>query len=328
MKLVQASTLDSIDDYRLVEAPMPSPGDGDVLIKVVTCGMGYVDALVATGGYQVKPPLPFTPGQEVAGRVEAVGPNVSHIKVGDRVIANAFGGGLAEYVALPNAAVTPIPDRMSFAQAAGFSINYITALHGLEDRARIAPGERLLVMGAAGGVGSAAVQVGRLLGAEVIGCGSTPEKRAFAAEHGARATVDTNVEGWRERLKAACGGKRPDVVFDPVSGPLFEAAFRSLGWGGRHLVIGFAGGPIPKLPINLTLMKGAALVGVDVRQFFIFEAERAQAHRSRLLGWVADGRLTPPPGERFTLEMFADAMRYALSGAGSGKTIINVSRDA
>jgi NADPH2:quinone reductase len=264
----------------------------------------------------------------VAGHVEAVGSGVSRVKIGDRVMANAFGGGLAEYIVLPQAAVTPIPDRMTFAQAAGFGINYITALHGLKDRARIEAGERLLVMGAAGGVGSAAVQVGALLEAEVIGCASTPEKRAFAADHGAQATVDTEVEGWRDRLKAACGGKGPDVVFDPVSGPLFEAAFRSLTWRGRHLVIGFVGGPIPKLPINLTLMKGAALVGVDVRQFFIFEGERAQAHRSQLLGWVAEGRLVPPPGRRFEFEKFAEAMRYALSGSGSGKTVIEVSPES
>lgn len=325
MKLVQATKLDGIEDYEIIEASAPSPADDEVLIRISTCGMGYVDALVATGGYQVKPPLPFTPGQEVAGRVEAIGSAVSRFRVGDRVMANSFGGGLAEYIAVPQASATRIPDGMSFTQAAGFNINYITALHGLKDRGMIEPGERLLVIGAAGGVGSAAVQIGRLLDAEVIACASTPEKRAFATECGAQVTVDTEAEGWRERLKAACSGKGLDVVFDPVSGPLFEPAFRSLGWRGRHLVIGFAGGPIPKLPINLTLMKGAALIGVDVRQFFMFEHKRAQAHLAVLLGWVADGRLTPPSGKRFTFNAFADAMRHALSGAGSGKTVIEIS---
>ena len=279
------------------------------------------------GGYQVKPPLPFTPGQEVAGTVEAIGTGVTQFRIGDRVMASRFGGGLAEYIALPQAVVVPLPANMTFAQAAGFSINYLTAMHGLKDRARLKAGERLLVLGAAGGVGSAAVQVGTLLGAEVIACASSPEKRSFAAEQGAQATIDTEVDGWRERLKAACGGKGPDVVFDPVSGPLFEPAFRSLSWRGRHLVIGFVGGPIPKLPINLTLMKGAALVGVDVRQFLMFESERAQGHLAELLGWVAEGRLTPPVGRRFGLENFADAMRYALSGSGSGKTVIEISQE-
>ena len=161
---------------------------------------------------------------------------------------------------------------MSLAQAAGFRINYITALHGLRDRAGLRAGERLLVLGAAGGVGMAAVQVGKRLGATVIAAASSEEKHAFALAHGADVAIDTEVDGWRDRLsrQAECGGAGPDIVFDPVCGPLFEPAFRSLGWGGRHLVVGFAGGPIPALPSNLPLMKGAALVGVDVRQFQIF----------------------------------------------------------
>jgi NADPH2:quinone reductase len=172
--------------------------------------------------------------------------------------------------------------------------------------------------------GAAAVQVGKLLGARVIGSGSTEEKRDFASANGADAVIDTSAEGWRERLKEACGGKGPDVVFDPVCGPLFEPAFRSLVWGGRHLVVGFVGGPIPALPVNLPLMKGAALVGVDVRQFLLFEAQRANAQLAELLGWVADGRLTPPVGRRFSLETAPEALAYALSGAGLGKTVVEV----
>ncbi|MEY3905474.1 MAG: hypothetical protein RIR59_297, partial [Pseudomonadota bacterium] len=246
MKLVQAEKIDTVDDYRLIDAPMPSIAADAVLIQVMVCGMGYVDALVALGGYQVKPPVPFTPGQEISGRVAAVGSAVSTLQVGDRVMANSFGGGLAEYVAVPQAMVTRIPDVMTFAQAAGFRVNYLTALHGLRDRAALQPGERLLVFGAAGGVGSAAVQVGKHLGAEVIAVASSDAKRAFARDLGADAVLDSDVEGWRDRLKPLCGGKGPDVIFDPVAGPLFEAAFRSLNWGGRHLVVGFVGGPIPK----------------------------------------------------------------------------------
>lgn len=324
MKLVQAEKIDAVDDYRLIDAPMPSIAADAVLIQVMVCGMGYVDALVALGGYQVKPPVPFTPGQEISGRVAAVGSAVSTLQVGDRVMANSFGGGLAEYVAVPQAMVTRIPDVMTFAQAAGFRVNYLTALHGLRDRAALQPGERLLVFGAAGGVGSAAVQVGKHLGAEVIAVASSDAKRAFARDLGADAVLDSDVEGWRDRLKALCGGKGPDVIFDPVAGPLFEAAFRSLNWGGRHLVVGFVGGPIPKLPINLSLMKGAALIGVDVRQFLLYEGAKAAGHLDMLLNWVAEGGFSPPVGRIFVLDDFADAMRFAMSGAGVAKSVIHV----
>lgn len=324
MRLVQAAKIDSVDDYRIIEVEVPSPAADEVLIKVGVCGMGYVDALVALGGYQVKPPVPFTPGQEIAGTIEAIGVDVSNLAVGDRVMANSFGGGLAEYVVAKQTTVEKIPDAMTYAQAAGFRVNYITALHGLKDRGAVQPGERLLVMGAAGGVGSAAIQVGCLLGAEVIAAASSEAKRAFATQLGASATIDTETEGWRDRLKAACGGKGPDVIFDPVAGPLFEAGFRSLAWRGRHLVIGFAGGPIPKLPINLTLMKGASLVGVDVRQFLLYEGEEGATHLKQLLAWVAQGKLVPPVGREFSFDDFAEAMRFATSGQGMGKTVITL----
>ena len=324
MKLVRAEKIDSVADYAIVEGDIPQPKSDELLVKVAVCGMGYVDALVAVGGYQVKPPVPFTPGQEVGGVVEAVGRDVEGFAVGDRVMVSLFGGGLAEYVAAPAQKAAKIPDAMTFAQAAGFRINYLTALHGLRDRADLQPGERLLVFGAAGGVGTAAIQIGRLLGAKVIAAASTEEKRAFAVDQGAQMTIDTEVEGWRDRLKALCDGKGPDVIFDPVTGPLFEPAFRSLAWRGRHLVVGFIGGPIPRLPINLSLMKGAALVGVDVRQFLLFEEEKAHAHLAEMLTWVADGKLSPPIGRRFDFSDFAEAMQFALSGSGLGKTVIEL----
>jgi NADPH2:quinone reductase len=327
MRQVVADKIDSIADYSLREVPAPEPGEGQVLVRVHACGMGYVDALVAVGGYQVKPPAPFTPGQEMAGTIAALGPGVMGRAVGERVMLSRFGGGLSDYVIADSASAVPLPPAMQFPQAAGFSVNYLTALHGLRDRAGLKPGERLLVLGAAGGVGAAAVQVGKRLGAEVIACASTEDKRTFALAQGADAVLDTDPEGWRDRLKAACGGKGPDVVFDPVCGPLFELAFRSLGWGGRHLVVGFVGGPIPKLPANLTLMKGGALVGVDVRQFQIFEPELARSHMAELLGWVATSRLVPPVGREFALEDFAAAMTWAMSGKGLGKTVIRLADD-
>ncbi|MGV8995597.1 MAG: NADPH:quinone oxidoreductase family protein [Parvibaculaceae bacterium] len=326
MKKVEAQTLDSIADYRLIDVPVPSPGANEVVIEIAACGVGYVDALVSLGRYQVKPPTPHTPGQEVSGKIVSIGEDVEGFAPGDRVLATARGG-FAEFVSTPVTTVVKIPDAMSFAQAAGFQINYITALHGLRDRAQLRSGERLLVLGAAGGVGMAAVQVGKHLGAFVIAAASTEEKRAFARAHGADVVVDTSVEGWRDRLKQACGGKGPDVVFDPVCGPLFELAFRSLTWRGRHLVVGFAGGPIPALPSNLTLMKGAALAGVDVRQFLLFEAERAASQFAELLGWVKDGSLSPPVGRTFSLEDFVPALEFALSGKGVGKTVVMVAGD-
>ncbi|MBL8555256.1 MAG: NADPH:quinone oxidoreductase family protein [Phenylobacterium sp.] len=326
MRRVEAGALNSIADYRLIEAAPPRPGPGQVLIKVGACGVGYVDALVALGRYQVKPPLPHTPGQEVGGRVEAIGDGVTGLAPGDRVMA-AVRGGFAECALAPAQAVTRIPDRMTFAQAAGFRVNYLTALHGLADRAALKPGETVLVFGAAGGVGSAAIQVAKHLGARVIAAASTDAKRAFCADIGADLTIDTAPEGWRDRLKALLGktshGGVVDVVFDPVCGPLFEPAFRSLAWNGRHLVVGFVGG-IPALPVNLPLMKGAALTGVDVRQFLLFQPDLAAKHLTDLLGWVADGNLTPPEGRAFAFGEFAEALEFALTGGGMGKTVLHL----
>lgn len=323
MRKVEAATLDSIADYQIVETSAPEPGPGEVLLEVAACGVGYVDALVALGRYQVKPPLPHTPGSEVAGRVAKVGADVTGLAVGDRVLANVRGG-FAELAIAPVAGVKKIPDRMAFAEAAGFHINYVTALHGLKDRARLEAGETVLVLGAAGGLGAAAVQVAKLMGARVVAAASSEEKRAFCRDLGADEVLDTAPEGWRDRLKAACGGKGPDVVFDPVCGPLFEPAFRSLSWRGRHLVLGFVGGPIPALPANLPLMKGAALIGVDVRQFMLFERERSAGHLDQLLAWAGEGRLAQPVGRAFGLADFAQALEFALSGQGHGKTVLRL----
>ena len=325
MRQIQASSLDSIADYRIVDAEPPVPEPGTVVVRVSVCGVGYVDALVSLGRYQVKPPLPHVPGQEVGGRVEAVGEGVQDLRVGDRVMAQARGG-FTELSVAPAASVTRIPDRMSFAQAAGFRINYLTALHGLRDRAALQPGETLLVLGAAGGVGSAAIQVGKCMGARVVAVASSQDKRDFALRMGADLAIDSAPDGYRDRVRAACGQAGPDVVLDPVCGPLFEPSFRSLSWRGRHLVIGFAGGPIPALPANLPLLKGAALVGVDVRQFLLYEAPRAQAHLAELLGWVAEGRMSPPVGREFRFDEFAAALEFALSGKGLGKTVLRVSQ--
>lgn len=322
MRLVRGTALDSLAHYTLVEAEAPAPGPGQVQVRVAACGIGYVDVLVALGGYQVKPPLPHTPGQEVAGTVSALGDGVEGIAVGDRVLASVQGG-FAEVVATPADNVYRLPAGLGFAEASALRINYLTALHGLRDRADLQPGERLLVLGAAGGVGIAAVQVGKLMGARVVAVASSREKRDFARLHGADAVLDSEPEGWRDRLKVACDGKGPDVVFDPLSGPLFEPAFRSLAWRGRHLVVGFLGG-MPSLKVNLPLMKGAALVGVDVRQFVLFERDRARAELEELIAWAGAGKLAPAIGRRFPLADFAAAMAWAHGGRGLGKTVLEL----
>nr|WP_321441958.1 NADPH:quinone oxidoreductase family protein [uncultured Hyphomonas sp.] len=323
MKVVVAETLESLESYQFKDVETPAPKKGQVLIRVAACGVGYVDSLVALGKYQVKPPLPHTPGRELAGTVEAVGEGVTGISVGDRVMTMT-ANGFAEYAVAPAAMVIKIPQTTSFAEAASLPLNYLTAYHGLKDRAALVAGEIVLVFGAAGGVGSAAVQVAKALGARVIAAASTGEKRAFAMEHGADEAIDTEPEGWRDRLKALTGGKGPDVVFDPVCGPLFEAAFRSLRWRGRHMVVGFVGGPIPALPSNLTLMKGAALMGVDVRQHMEYELPQAIAALHELAGWAADGKIRPPVGKVYPFGQFGEAMVFALSGKGTGKVVLEI----
>jgi NADPH:quinone reductase len=322
MKAIQAENIDSLGGYGVVDLPLPEPGPGQIRVRVAAVGVGYVDSLVALGRYQVKPALPHIPGQEIAGVIDALGADVQGWRLGQRVAALA-GRGFAQYALAPAATTIALGERLPFAQGAALPLNYLTAQHGLADRAALKPGETLLVFGAAGGVGSAAVQLGKTMGARVIAAASTDERRAFALAHGADAAIDTEPEGWRERVREILDGAPLAVVFDPVCGPLFEPAFRSLGWGGRHLVVGFVGG-IPKLPANLTLMKGAALTGVDVRQHLLFDRTQARAHLDTLSAMAADGRLAPPVGRLFAWDAFGEALTFALTGQGLGKTVLVV----
>jgi len=323
MRLVSADFIGSFDDYSIVERQKPEPGAGEVRIAVRACGVGYVDGLLAKGGYQVKPETPYTPGGEISGVIDAVGAGVSAARVGERVLSKVKGA-FAEFAISSAEGAIPIPERLDFAAAATMPTNYCTALHALADRAAIRRDEKLLVLGAAGGVGIAAVQIGALLGAEVIACASTEEKRAFALSQGASSVIDTELDGWRDRLKALTSGSGPHVVFDPVCGSLFEPAFRSLGWRGRHLVVGFVGGPIPKLPANLPLLKGAALVGVDYRQLGVFEPEAVRRDLDLLLRWAGEGRFSPPISKRFAFEDFRHALAFGMSGQGLGKAVLEI----
>jgi NADPH2:quinone reductase len=323
MRSVRAEAFGPPESYRIVENPLPVPGVGEVLVRIRAVSLGYSDVLVSAGGYQVKPPLPFVPGSEASGTVVAVGENVARFAAGDPVVVVRFGGVLADHVLARADELAAMPAGMSFEEAASYSTNYATALHALKDRAALQPGETLLVLGAAGGVGTAAVQIGKRLGARVIAGASSEAKRRFALERGADAVVDYSVAGWRDALRELTGGKGPDVNFDPVGGALFEPAFRSLGWGGRHVVIGFAGGPIPSLPANLPLLKGAALIGADIRQFALKEPDAARANDRQIAEWCAQG-LRPPIASLFDFADFRAAMATAGRGESLGKVVVRI----
>ncbi|MFK7915425.1 MAG: NADPH:quinone oxidoreductase family protein [Pseudomonadales bacterium] len=325
MKAVVAQQLGPSAHYNLLETDVPEPGPGQVQIKVQVAGMGYVDGLVSRGLYQVKPPVPYCPGLELAGTVSKLGAGVTTFALGERVSASAFGGGLAQFAVVDVAAVQSVPENLDIRAAAGFLINYITAWHGLLDRGALQPGETVLVLGAAGGVGVAAVQVARLAGARVIAGASSAAKREFALTHGAHEVLDYSQADWRAELKQRTGGRGVDVVFDPVGGRLLEPAFRSLAWRGRHLVVGFAGGDIPALPVNLALLKGSALIGVDYRQFgSVYEASASAAIREQLFAAVQRGDLAPPLGATFAFADYRAAMDLAASRDGVGKTVVRI----
>lgn len=324
MRVVSADTLGPPENYAIVETPLPTPGAGEILVRIRAVSLGYADALLATGGYQVKPPLPFVPGTEAAGIVVAAGGDVAHVKAGDAVVVMRFGGCLADHVLAKAGEVFPMPEGMSFEQASSYRSNYSTAYHALKDRAALQPGETLLVLGAAGGVGTAAVQIGKRMGARVIAGASSAAKRDFARAQGADDVLDYSAENWREPLKALTGGRGVDVIFDPVGGAVFEPAFRSLAWGGRHIVIGFAGGDgIPRLPANLPLLKGAGLLGADIRQFYLKEPEKALANDAQIARWCSEG-LHPPVGTLFDFADYRAALTSASTGASLGKIVVRV----
>jgi NADPH2:quinone reductase len=304
-----------------------SPGPGKVRLRVHAAGVSYVDVLVAEGLYQLKPPLPFVPGSEFAGVIETVGEGVDPARVGQRVMASGMGAAFGEAAVVRADSAIPMPEGMDFATASVFRVSYATMYHALVQRGSLAAGESVVVLGAGGAVGYAAIELAKALGARVIGSASTSEKRALALRGGADAVIDSGSPTWREDLKAANGGKPVDVVVDPVGGEATEPAFRSLAWRGRHLVIGFAGGGIPRLPINLALLKGAALVGVDIRQFGEYEPELAARNMDALLELFRAGKLHPAIARTWPLEQFVEAMAAAKSGKLAGRVVLTMQAD-
>lgn len=282
-----------VDDLRWVEQPTPAPGAGEVLVAIEAASLNFPDLLIVQGKYQLKPPLPFVPGAEFAGRVDAVGERVSGINVGQRVACLSGIGAFATHAVVNAALCVPLPTGFPAVDAAAFIMTYATSYHALIDRAQLKAGETVLVLGAAGGVGTSAIQIAKTAGARVIAAASTDAKCAFCLSIGADATIDTSTQNLREAIKSITGGKGPDVIYDPVGGDQTEAAFRSIAWRGRHLVVGFASGPIPALPLNLTLLKGASVVGVFWGDFARREPKAAAAMMLELMIWYGEGKIKP-----------------------------------
>jgi NADPH2:quinone reductase len=324
MKAVICNAWGDPSPLTLEDVPAKAPGAGEVRLRVRACGVNFADALMIQGKYQVRPPFPFSPGLEAAGDVLEVGAGVTHLKPGDRVLCITSYGGMAEELVVPAEMVIPMPPSMDYAVAAGFPIAYGTSHVALDHRAHLQPGETLLVLGAAGGVGLTAVEIGKKLGATVIAAASTPEKLALTREYGADYTIEYTRENLRDRLKDITGGRGVNVVYDPVGGDMFDPALRSIAWEGRYLVVGFASGTIPQLPANLMLMKNASVVGVLWGAYAANSPAVLRASLGTLLGWYAEGALRPHISQTFLLEHAADALWSLLRRQSTGKVVVEI----
>ncbi len=322
MRAVRVHELTGPAGLRVDEVPTPTPTTGQVLIDVEAAGVNFPDILITQGKYQFKPALPFSPGGEAAGVISAVGPGVTSLKVGDRVATTLLYGAYAEQVVTPELATVKLPDAVPFDVGAATLLTYATTYYALVDRAALQPKETLLVLGAAGGVGIAAVELGALLGAKVIAAASSQDKLAFCRAHGASEGIDYATEDLKERIKALTGGTGVDVIYDPVGGNLAEPALRGIAWQGRYLVIGFASGEIPKIPLNLTLLKGCQIVGVFWGQFAMREPAKNRAHCEQLFQWVAEGKLKPAIDARLPFEQAGEALGRLARREVKGKLVL------
>jgi NADPH2:quinone reductase len=322
MKALLCTELGPFDRLGVHDVPSPRPGPGEVVVDVKASSINFPDALMVKGLYQVKPPLPFTPGAELAGVVQEAGEGVTRFKAGDRVVGLCGTGGFAEEALASAERLMPLPAAMDFDVAAAFGLTYGTSLHALQDRARLQAGETLLVLGAGGGVGSAAVELGKLMGARVIAAASTDEKLDVCTRLGADETVHYGRDDLRERLKAVAGEKGVDVVYDPVGGPYSEPALRATGWGGRFLVIGFASGEIPKIALNLPLLKERALLGVYWGDWARQDPAGHARNTALLMGWLSQGKLRPVISERVSLRDTPAALARIFERKVTGKVVV------
>lgn len=304
------------------DVAVPSLRAGAVRIKVHAAGVNFADLLLIAGQYQEKPAFPFTPGSEAAGVITEVGAGVSNLKPGDRVIALTGLGAFAEEAVVDAARVLPIPDGMEFPEAAGFPVAYGTSHGALEWRARLQPGEWLLVTGAAGGVGLTAVEIGKAMGARVIACASSPEKLAIAQQHGADHIIDYSKEDIRERVKAITGGRGADVIYDPVGGDAFDTCLRSIAWGGRIIIIGFAAGRVSQIPANIVLVKNIDVIGFYWGSYQKHKPELLGSSFQQLFRWFEEGRVHPHVSHKFPLSQAAEALQLLQKRKSTGKVVL------
>jgi NADPH:quinone reductase len=325
MKAIVCSAYGPASDLQLLDIPVPEPGPKQVLVRVQVASVNFPDTLIIQGKYQFKPAPPFTPGGELAGSIVSVGAEVTHLKPGDKVVALSIFGAFAEQVVVDAQLVAALPAELSDAEleiAGSMTMTHGTSLHALKDRARAQPGETLLVLGAAGGVGLAAVELGKLMGLRVIAAASTAEKLAIARAHGADELIDYSSEDLRERIKALTGGRGVDIVYDPVGGQYTEPALRSVGWRGRHLVVGFAAGDIPQIPINLILLKGSAMLGVFWGEFVRREPELNAGNMAQLFDWLRQGKIHPLISARYPLAEAPKALEALQARTVTGKVVV------
>jgi NADPH2:quinone reductase len=312
------------DTLVVEEIPSPKAGAKQVVITVKACGVNFPDTLIIQNKYQFKPELPFSPGGEVAGIIKEVGEGVSHLNVGDTVIAMTGWGGFAEEVLTDASRVFPVPPVFDFKTAATFAYVFGTSYHALKDRAQLKEGETVLVLGASGGVGLAAVQLAKVMGAKVIAAASTEAKLEVCSQYGADAIVNYSDDNWREQVKVLTEGKGVDVVYDAVGGHYAEPALRSMAWNGRYLVVGFAAGDIPKIPLNLPLLKGCAVVGVFWGEFATRQKKDNQANMMQLFGWLMQGKIKPHISAQYPLEQATQALNDLLERKATGKVVLVV----
>lgn len=325
MKAVVCAAWGTPDTLQVKDLPLPEPGPGQVRVRVRVAAVNFPDALMVAGKYQFRPEFPFSPGAEFSGVVSALGDGVTSLSLGDKVVGTAAFGAYAEDVLADAAQVVALPAETSdeqLEQAGSFLLTYGTSYHALKDRAAAKPGETLLVLGAGGGVGLAAVELGKRMGLRVIAAASSEAKRDAARSRGADDVIDYTAEDFRDRLKALTDGRGVDMVYDPVGGDIAETALRSVGWGGRYLVVGFAAGGIPKLPTNLLLLKGSALVGVFWGEFVRREPEANAANTRQLLVWLREGALDPLISQRYPLARAPEALQALLDRHAIGKLVI------
>ena len=322
MKAVLCKKLGPPEDLVVEDIPSLVPNAGQVVVAVKAAGVNFPDTLIIQGKYQFKPEPPFSPGGEVAGVVKELGANVTGVKVGDRVIAAATFGGFAEEMLCDADRLTPIPDSMDFVPASAFLLTYGTSYHALKDRAHLKAGETLLVLGASGGVGLAAVQLGKAMGARVIAAASSDAKLDVCRQNGADEVINYASDDLRSRVKALTAGKGVDVIYDPVGGPYSEPALRDMAWNGRFLVVGFAAGDIPKVPLNLALLKGCSIVGVFWGAFTRNEPENNRRNNEELIELFTQGKVKPHIHATYPLARTAEALNEVLNKRVSGKIVL------